>query len=160
MGLVLTLTVLVGGVCLVVVAVVALRRPSAAVLFRRYVANPIPASVTDVKVDGYNAWSYQYVFKFKISPTDVDAIIASRPFQRVRNVSYASGSIDFEWSPTCLDSAALYPPPARKPSWFVLESWEVAKAYAWHETKVDAHTQLLVYNKELGQAYFIVSSDN
>jgi len=61
-------------------------RPTAEQAFRRFVANPIPASVTSIQMDcprdnGY--WGYVYVLRFGIDRTDLDIIINSQLFQKV-----------------------------------------------------------------------------
>ncbi len=126
-------------------------------LFRYYILNPIPASVTDIRVDHARVFfGYGYTFRFKIARADVAAIIGSRPFQRVRNVGYESGgTLHFEWSPTSWEGLAVYPSGQGKPAWFTPDSWQDPEAYAYQELAEQKTTYLLLYNEHVGEAYFL-----
>jgi hypothetical protein len=126
-------------------------------LFRLYILDPIPPSVADIRVDhARKLFGYGYTFRFKIAKTDVAAIVGSRPFRRVRNAKYENrGALDFEWSPTSSEELAVYPSGQGKPAWFRPDSWQDPEAYAYQERAEQETTCLLLYNEQVGEAYFL-----
>jgi hypothetical protein len=144
-----------------------LLKPKPSELFLRYVLDPIPASVKNIKADQCGAFrGYEYVFRFDINRTDLDLIIKSRPFSEAQNIICQGGIIYWEWKFTHFtdkyDSRGFHVyDERRKPSWYTLESWEEPETYALvKEDKVNGvdteDIQVLVYNAKLGQAFFIV----
>lgn len=126
-------------------------------LFEQYVLDPIPPSVTDIRVDhARKLFGYGYTFRFKIAKPDVAMIIGSRPFQRVQDVGYErGGTLHFEWSPTSWEGLAVYPSGKGKPAWFTPDEWQDFDAYAYEERAEQKTTYLLLYNEQIGEAYFL-----
>jgi len=134
-------------------------------LFKRYVLNPIPDSVMEIRADRTKAvLGYGYTFRFKISRADLDLIIDSRPFKRVSRMEYQEGILTCRWDPTFRDMASglttyIYPPSIHKPKWFTLETWNNPDAYVIYEVKkYQRDMWVLVYNEDVGEAYFLVWS--
>ncbi len=140
-----------------------LRKSSTSELFRWYVLDPIPASVTGIKVDQpHKIRGYTYVFRFDINRADLDRIVESRPFREAQITGFlGGGSLFFKWkgSPNPIGNGfSMYG--TRKPSWYTLESWDNPETYALVQEVKDVKTsdiQVLIYNGRLGQAFFIVS---
>ena len=138
-------------------------------LFREYVVNPIPESVAKIKVDQPKSrGGYGYVFRFNVNREDFERIRESRPLRDVENLDYKYGTgLLWEWKDwvsteqsgdrgTGFSMYAL----VRKPSWYDLPSWENPEAYALRQADVNNHRdirdiQVLLYNNDRGQAYFI-----
>ena len=135
------------------------------ILFKRYVFDPIPPSVKEIRANQTNAnFGYEYTFRFKINKADLGQIINSRPFNKVTEMNYHDGILYCSWNPTLRDSTSgltmyVYPPTIHKPKWFTLETWNNPDAYVIYEVKeYQRNMWVLVYNGDLGEAYFIVSS--
>jgi len=135
--------------------------------FWRLVRKPIPKSVNEIKMDRLTKWWrgwHRYVFHFKIDEEDLSHILNSWPFQEIRHFKYNPETsilswepIDFKGSLELPSSKQLYNigPGESVPEWFNLEQWDSPKAYKYM-IRSDVHRfRLLVYNKELGEAYFI-----
>ena len=161
----------------------ALKTP-AVVTFRKYVIDPIPVSVKNIKADQPKKFmGYRCIFRFNISKDDLPLLINSRPFVRVWNVKYRKGHLGWGWdrpdplgmsrrgqSMTCYHRH--YWP--WKPLWFrpkisdnseVFVYYKVAKllniqAFDRDRAKSQGRvrTQVLIYNEKKGEAYFIASS--
>jgi hypothetical protein len=131
-------------------------------LFQRCVVDPIPKSVTELRVDRPGGiFAYGYTFRFKINEGDVAAIVASRPFRIVQNVKYENwGGLHFEWSPRSWSELAIYPSGMRKPAWFTPDLWHDPDAYAYEERAKQLTTWVLLYNQQIGEAYFLVTSSD
>lgn len=136
-------------------------------LFRRYVLNPIPESVTNIKADQVGAFrGYQFVFRFDINRADLDLIIKSRPFREAKITDYLGGGglyLVFRVGSFYPEgqSFGIYGAKRHKPSWYTLESWEKPETYALvKEEKVKGEDtidiQVLIYNTKLEQAFFII----
>lgn len=165
--------VLVGSV-VIGVTVYAMHRLEHLSLFKRFVMNPIPASVTDLEVDGKNFISFRYILKFEVSRSDLDLILATKPFRRLYNVVCKQGQLSFNYSNSTsvayqyITDLSRYS--GRGTLWHALESWSLEEAYFYHEEEGGApnarilsgepNDQILIYNAETEQAYFIVISDN
>jgi hypothetical protein len=134
-----------------------LLNPSPSRLFRRYVLDPIPASVTEIKSD--RPWEFtghRYILQFRISKDDLDLILNSRLFKEVKYLKYYDGNIVWEESPRLSQDLTLYNyPEENRPSWFRPELWKNPKAYAFQEQHDRKHIQILLYNEQLNQVYFI-----
>lgn len=150
-------------------------------IFRQYILDPIPSSVTNIKVDQTDEiGGYEYVFRFDINKSYIDLLIDSRPFQRVWNVKYKNGSLDWGWDrdgPLGMSkigySITIYVTENSQPDWFRLELWDNPETYVFHkegelvnieafesDKKSDGRvtTDVLLYNEKEGEAYCIVSS--
>lgn len=136
-------------------------------LFRKYVLDPIPESVTDIRADQPKRYGgYRYILRFKINRADVALLISSGHLPRVWNVKYKNGYLSWAWDTWngySLNGATVivyHPDDPPGPSWFRLELWENPEVYARCE-KVDgqiANTKVLIFNEKEGEAYFIVES--
>ena len=157
--------------------VAVLRRPGAADVLRWLVLDPVPRSVTSLKIDCPEEdrhGGYVYVLRFGIDRTDLDQVVKSRPFRRACMEYYENGDLGWRWGQYSIRKVLLeggplpkrseggvavliYRPGQRQPSWLDLGSWEDPEMYACQqENGIDPnHSQILIYNKELGQAYFI-----
>ena len=171
------------GVVLVTWVVNILRRPSASVLFRWYVVEPIPASVAHIEVDQpMTHGGYGYVFRFAVNQADFELILKSRPFRRAYSAMRRDGHVlTLRWWKDLKDSTVtkseggevhtfpevdgvsahnfpVYDRTRRQPSWYNLATWHDPDTYAWIQTDRDDldDKQVLIYNSRLGQAYFIV----
>lgn len=130
-------------------------------LFKQYVLDPVPASVSEIKVDRYRArLRYAYLFQFNIDKGDLDSLARSRPFAEARIVDWKPGSLWWALKGELLGGVimSVYPPRQRKPSWFTAETWESPQVYAFQKEGDDENTQVLLYNPELQQACFIICS--
>ncbi|MBN2183421.1 MAG: hypothetical protein JW715_16035 [Sedimentisphaerales bacterium] len=137
-------------------------RPDPKDIFRQYVMNPIPESVTNIKADQpKQIGGYGYVLSFNIYRADMDLIIKSRSLKEARITGFlGSGSLCFTWkdSPNPTGCGfSIYG--SHKPSWYTLESWDNPEIYALTQEVKDKNTsdiQVLIYNPTLRQAFFIV----
>lgn len=141
--------------------------------FRRFVCKPIPKSVTEIRMDRlvrYIGGWHRYVFHFKIDEADLSTILSSRLFQEIRYFIYNPETGWLTWAkeepPDYLES--LQPPPwessgmelynirsgETEPEWFNVEQWDSPKVYVFVVRDV-YRLRFLVYNKKLGEAYFI-----
>ncbi len=147
-------------------------------VFRQYVLDPIPESVTNIRADQpRNFRGYRYTFRFNINRDDLGLLINSRPFVRVWNVKYRDGSLDWAWDRdgpfgtgrynsgmSCYDYT-------REPSWFRPGLWDNPEAYAFWKKGDLVNTErfakkssgpteirVLLYNENEGEAYFVVTS--
>ncbi|MHC4203175.1 MAG: hypothetical protein ACYSTT_00880 [Planctomycetota bacterium] len=146
-------------------------------MFRGYVMSPIPKSVTNIKADQpKNFGGYRYTFRFNINRGDLALLTDSRPFVRIWDVEYVSGSIFWRWDHPDgrYGSAIICYDHTREPSWFKPGLWDNPEAYAFykvgHLINIQAFerdkwnlggrvtTQVLLYNEKEGEAYFIISS--
>lgn len=141
-------------------------------VFRKYVLKPIPESVSDIKVDTKSTFSgYMHLIYFKINKTDVQLIIDSREFIKIKSVRYENNNLYFgdinEDDDTLqklkyfsyVRNLPLYPHSNKIiPEWFDVNSWENPQVYMYRMKfkKSDTYrAEILIYNEELGEAYFI-----
>lgn len=146
--------------------------------FRRYVLNPIPESVTNIRADQPRyVLGYRYTFRFNINRNDLGLLIDSQPFAKVWNVEYANGNLSWYFGRDCPLGIDIYTHGrwlpcydyTRAPSWFRPDLWENPEAYAvWKEGNlVNIETsgrdsggpldiRVLLYNEDEGEAYLIV----
>ena len=80
------------------VGIVSMKWYYARVLFKRYVLDSIPQSVSEIKVD-HDKWRlrYGYVFRFDIDQADVDKIVRSRSFAEAEVVTCKVAYIFWVW---------------------------------------------------------------
>jgi hypothetical protein len=136
-SLLIVLLLLVGLMALVRWSYQGMSEKGASKAFKRYVLDPIPKSVTNIKVDQpKNFQGYRYTFRFNINRSDLDLLIHSKPFVRVWSVEYKNGDLRWSWdrpdgkywtTRPCYDHT-------KEPSWFRLEQWDAYEAYVF--TKV------------------------
>ena len=122
-------------------------------VFRRYVLDPIPASVTEIKAD--RPWEFtghRYILQFSISRADVQSILKSRAFKEIRDVEYDNGALWWWWieDPHRGGSVHLYAPYDGRPGpeWFRPQDWHSPQAYALQEQLDWEHIQVLLYNEQ------------
>jgi len=152
--------------------------PPPSEVFRQYIMDPIPESVTNIKANRPSIiGGYRYILHFNISRADLDSIINSRPFQKVWNVKYDNGCLDWAWDTwhgfSMSGGTITVYGSRRAPRWFRPKLWDNPEVYVFekvcdrvntqifdYEPKVhDRHdTQVLIYNEKESEAYFIVSS--
>jgi hypothetical protein len=131
--------------------------------------DPIPASVNQIKADQpKRGFGYGYVFRFAVSGADLELIVKSRPFRQTENMRViAGGGLYWDWKDWDREESSdrvksvsfmVYRDGQTKPSWFDLESWKQFESYALRQEGKYGQTdiQVLIYNPQLGQAYFIV----
>jgi hypothetical protein len=136
-------------------------------VFRQYVLDPIPASVTNIRADQpKNFGGYRYTFRFNINRDDLALLIDLGPLVRVWNVKYKNGCLFWAWDTwrgfsmggvtiTVYGSSGW----RREPRWFRPELWDNPEAYAFDETVGGRmNTKVLLYNEKEGEAYFVVDS--
>jgi hypothetical protein len=155
------------GVTLSIYAVRILQKRHASNLFRQYVLDPVPTSVTHMKADQpITIGGYGYVFRFAINSTDLELIRKSRPFREAEIEMHADSHVGWTWKglPSSgnlgeIGSGLTVYGTGREPYWFDLESWKNPETHALLQKDKDANIsdiQILIYNAELGHAYFIV----
>lgn len=158
--------------------------PPQAEIFTKYILDPIPKSVTNIKADRPRLFlGYTYTLRFNINKADLALITESRPFQRVWGVTYGmfgKGHLNWNWGPPGSAHAGgiaiiVYHPKGgrREPKWFTPNLWDDPDMYAFR--KVGDHentetmgyhkkaneqvdTQVLLYNEKEQEAYFIISN--
>lgn len=154
------------GLAFLIYVISAFQKRRTADLFRQYIVNPIPVSVTQIKVDHpQRHGGYGYVFRFNINQEDYERICESRPFRDVENLYYINGKdLSWDWKDWISTKQSgergvafgIYDL-VRKPSWYDLPTWENPEAHALHKVdeKNNKDIQVLLYNRDIGQAYFI-----
>ena len=135
--------------------------------FKRYVCRPIPNSVDEIRADlRRNRRGRDYVLRFKISAGDIAKILKSKPFEEFESVSFNGYSLIWEGpkSPSYETSRfghsqdiALYWTKT-PPEWFRLDDWGQPEVYMFREywgMHKRYHVQVVIYNKQIGEAYFV-----
>ena len=135
-------------------------------LFRKYVHSPIPKSVSRIKVDKpFGHGGYEYVFRFKIKREDFESLRKSRSLRKINIKGYIIDGKGISWVwedmvPSSGKEGGVGMPiysGMHVPSWYDLPTWDNPEAFAIHKEDENKNTyiQILLYNNELGQAYFI-----
>jgi hypothetical protein len=133
-------------------------------VFRQYVLDPIPKSVTNIKADKpKEIWGYMYTLRFNINRSDLDLLIDSGALEKVWNVKYKKGYLFWGWDRSSPGGRTIIVYHSRRwrkePRWFRPELWENPEAYAFEkEVGGQKITKILLYNEKEDEAYFIVSS--
>jgi len=144
-------------------------------VFKKYVCNPIPKSVKNIRV--HKPWEisgHRYVMHFKIDEIDLPLILSSKHFKEVEWVNYENGSLDWGDSPPWenrnedgymtkshweAESLYLYAPYKGRPgpAWFKPNDWDNPKVYKFKERTIEyrEQIQILIYNEELDEAYIV-----
>jgi hypothetical protein len=146
--------------------------------FKRYILNPIPKSVTNIRADQPKKFrGYRYTFRFNINREDLGLLINSGPFVKVWNTKYENGRLHWKWDRgsgllglskyssgiPCYDHTV-------EPRWFKPGQWDEPNAYAfWRkgdllnietiekESSGPTNIKVLLYNENDAEAYFIVT---
>lgn len=139
--------------------------PSPSRTFRRFVCDPIPKSVRQIEVDRASGFwflgDYTYILHFHIDRADLSLILSSRPFKEIQYIEYDAKTGSLSWGDHRFGNRAgliLYSPHSGQtyPEWFSLERWDNPRVYISEKERADLYqVQLLVYNEEVGEAYFI-----
>ena len=165
--------------CVVLSSIIVSRATRNYRVFRRYVLKSIPKSVEQIRT--HRPWEgsgHRYVMRFKINKADVKRLLDSRPFEEFDQVSYNDGTL--VWRHTdpltgleglsqtevldmqmkLVEEMSLYTPYSGEsgPEWFKPNEWSDPKVYWFHEKYgrfERSHEQVLIYNEELAEAYFI-----
>lgn len=135
-------------------------------VFRKYVCNPIPESVKNIKV--HMPWEmsgHRYVMHFKINKADLKLILNSKQFKEISYIEYNDGILSYgkRWENEQgffinTQGINLYEADGGKylPRWFRLGEWKRFDAYIVEKNKPGFHrARLLLYNEELCEAYLI-----
>lgn len=135
--------------------------------FRRYVLDPIPESVTNIRADQPKKFlGYRYTFRFNINRANMAILIDSGSLKRVWNVKYKKGYLGWAWDTWngwTMNGADIIVYNSgfcrREPLWFNPQHWDNPETYAFDETvKGRMNTRVLLYNEKEGQAYYVVAS--
>lgn len=150
-------------------------------LFKKYVCNPIPKSVRNIKTHGkgwpsWDIFGYKYVMHFEIDKADLPLILTSKQFKEIEWFKYENGSLTWGdtppwekqnegWSVVApgphweAESLDLYPQYKGYPgpAWFKPNDWVSPKVYSFNERTIEywKHIQILIYNEELDEAYIV-----
>jgi hypothetical protein len=138
-------------------------------LFKRLVADPIPASVQEIRVDRSQISSlmerlngfheHAYVLRFTVNRKDLGQIVAAHGFKPWRSVEcLGSGIVRYKSSDQFLTYINLYDETRQAPSWFDLKEWTEFETYFTGRDKtgeINVDVSLLLYNERCGHAYFI-----
>ncbi len=133
--------------------------------FKEYVADPIPPSVTDIRVDQPKTLlGFGYIFRFKIGKADVDGIVGTRHLKRVASAKCENGFVKWGSNERSVEMMDPYGEGwrVRVPGWFrEVEQWENPTGYVLDFLKqepgmnaVRVH-EVLIYDAELGEAFFL-----
>lgn len=176
--------------CIIVTVAVVLISTCAIVLkftrgsrvFKKYVCNPIPKSVRNIKThgQGWPSWeifSHKYVMHFKIGEADLPLILGSKQFKEVEWFKYKNGSLEWGDTPPWEkkiegwssgvgpaphwegEGLSLYPRYKGRPgpAWFKPNDWDSPKVYIFKERYVSyqKHIQFFIYNEDIDEAYLI-----
>jgi hypothetical protein len=154
------------------------------ILFRKAVLYHIPASVKSIKGCGLSGLNerHKYILRFNISESDIQLILNSDQFQEIGYVKYSNNGIlhygedRFKESTTITydNDGNIISTDHRAsdigssfhlflgwyewfpPKWFELDKWNTFKAYVVEINRNDYYkVRLLLYNPDIGQAYFI-----
>ena len=146
--------------------------------FKRYVCNPIPKSVREIKMHRsvrYIGGWHRYVLHFKIDEADLSPILnvqhsmfVPRPFRELPYFEYDPETGRLRWAKELQHIEGMPPFPRVErsmclynigsgetaPDWFNVEQWDSPKVYAYIVGDV-YRRRFLVYSEKLGEAYFI-----
>jgi len=151
-----------------------MRSPSPSQAFRKFVCDPIPKSVKEIKMDRRVellglVGAHRYVLHFRIDKEDLWPIVNSKQFKEVQYIEYDDESGLLRWAeepppnpyseePLSWKTVSLSLYSLRSgetdPAWFSLEQWDSPKVYVLEDRNV-YRARFLVYNEQLGEAYFI-----
>jgi len=77
-------------------------------LFRRYVADPIPASVRILESEYQGGLDSAVYLYFELSPDDLDAVLRTRPYANTRRMDGPLGTAPAWWKPDSLANPTVY----------------------------------------------------
>ena len=120
----------------------------ASLIFKQYVLDPIPASVTNIRAhQPIIFYARTYTLRFNINRDDLGLLVNSRPFIKVWDVKYKDGSLSWGWGrveagPLVIPEAMAIPKyghgislydPGREPVWFRPDLWDNPEAYGLYK---------------------------
>jgi len=125
--------------------------------FKKYILDPIPKSVKNIKVDQTMIYyGYAYLFGFDIDREDLNLIIDSKSLQTILNVEYtAHGSFYFEYNQEGWDCGVYGN--KKQAKWFHPELWYNPDCYCYL-TRINHQNdfRILLFNKVENKAYFYI----
>jgi hypothetical protein len=131
-------------------------------VFKRYVCNPVPKSVKDIKVSRASwllASGHRYGMHFKISKDDMTLILNSKRFKEVTDFTYRGGTLSWDIDPSHGEAVGLYIGTQGQvaPDWFRPDEWPNPKCYRLKERNIRyrLHIQVVIYNEDVGEAYLL-----
>lgn len=154
-------------VVVMVAIVIAVRGSPESGAFKKYVCRPIPESVAEIRADLRSRTSSRIrVLRFKISAADIGDIVSSRPFEEFESVTFNGYSLIWQGPKSPLYNTALLGDSEdialywtrTPPEWFQLTDWNRPNVYRLREKwgrSTRSHVQVLIYNEQTGEAYFI-----
>jgi len=144
-------------------------------IFSKYVLDPIPKSVVDIKVDELecSGIGHCYVMRFRIEMADLALVLNSQMFQEFTSVVYKFDNLFWykiihqERDPLKnplggenSNNLPLYTNQRQQqpPDWFRPNEWSNPKVYVVSEKYGKSRryqTKVLIYNEKLEEAYFV-----
>ena len=120
----------------------------ASLIFKQYVLDPIPASVTNIRAHQPGIfYGRTYTLRFNINRDDLGLLVNSRPFIKVWDVKYKDGALSWGWGrveagslvipeamaiPKYGHGISLYEPGC-EPVWFRPDLWDNPEAYGLYK---------------------------
>ena len=135
-----------------------IEKPDPVSHFKRYILDPIPKSVKNIKIDQTSMFNgYSYLFGFDIAREDINLIIESKSLTK-KTVRYSDGRfiVDNVGRYNTI-SLLVYARNEKQAEWFNPELWTNPDAYVYYkriDTNVDY--QILLFNEEENKAYFFI----
>jgi hypothetical protein len=130
-------------------------------IFARWIFDPIPRSVTDIRVYAlHNSrfMGYEFLFRFKINKMDFDMILVSRPFKQVhKKMLFIDDRLSWERDDGVQSGGSCQLPGV--PKWFRPQDLpDDARAYIF-DAGFSAAPQyvMIAYSNHTNQAYCYVS---
>jgi hypothetical protein len=127
--------------------------------FKKYILNPIPKSVKNIKVDQtMSFYGYAYLFGFDIDKEDLKLIIDSQSLTSATYIDYALGCFDIEYHFKDYDGLMIRVYGDNKPArWFHPKSLKNPDCYCYiTEINNQNDRRILLFNKEENKAYFFI----
>lgn len=128
------------------------KNPSRHHVFRKYITNPIPGSVSNLEVDLiYVAFDHKFVFKFSISQQDLQLFLKKKNFQLKGPVNYENGRLS--WGGTLGKHFFNLYEHREKPAWFDLDTMDSPQIY--HIELRSGHEQYLILSNTSSVIFLI-----
>ena len=142
----------------IAICLVTLKATRGSRVFKKYVCNPIPKSVKDIKV--HRPWElsgHRYVMHFKISKADLELILNSRRFKKMMDLWYRNGILHVTVDSSHGEMLHVFRVEQRHPKWFRPDNWDNQKVYRFKERNIEyrKNMKILIYNETLSEAYFV-----
>jgi hypothetical protein len=134
-----------------------IEKPDPVSHFKRYILDPIPKSVKNIKIDQTSMFNgYAYLFGFDIEREDVNLIIESNSLTK-KTVRYSNGYFDVDNVGRYNRISLIVYGSRKQAEWFNPELWTNPDAYVYYK-RIDTHadSQILLFNEEENKAYFFI----